>query len=367
MSSISNLLGFLHNDINEFKSDDQPDIRKKKLFVYLYNKLQKWGIDMKYSLSDDIIHLTSSKNNLRYLAQQCNGMVLKFNTDQNTLTPICVPPYVPLIVYDKKNLNLSEYVAYELEDGTVISVYYNGTKWIINTHGGFNMNDVEWCQNTYQHIVDDCFSQFGIWDKLDPANSYTFVISHPLWHYTTQKDVWFVAQWNMNSGHSYTTDICKSQTQIPSYKVDTFSGLMDVVRLLPYGVLLRNTRDHSCIMFESALMRQLRQMIYSKQLVQKAKQECPDIPHTQYIYYYSLLNHQRYESFKTLFPEIERKYNILWDIAGMIPKGGNADNMLVRYFRERLPSWQKESQKTIFEYMRQEDYVPIIYKYFTAV
>jgi hypothetical protein len=229
---------------------------------------------------------------------ECNGLVL----EAPSWKPLNVPCPTPKISVKNevvnKFLNQNKYQIYKISDGTLIYLYYWNGLWYISTARGLDMEKVKLNGHEYHKLLDDVLSKYSIsfndfTDLLDKNYSYSFVIRHPDIHpFTQENDDSFIFVHRIGYNNS-TIQINRSNHNLPldipyQEKITDEVKLHDLYSILSsslhnwintktntlFGYLLISTEsykvsgDHSCILLESSLMRQIRQFVYDKKFME---------------------------------------------------------------------------------------------------
>lgn len=101
---------------------------------------------------------------------------------------VSVPPSPPVTQYQSKYLYRhfgKDTDIIKANDGTTVTLYHFGSKWVISTHRGFEVNSYNWiAQKTYQEVVDEVLAAYPnfSYDKLDKGKCYTFGFNHSDFH-----------------------------------------------------------------------------------------------------------------------------------------------------------------------------------------
>jgi hypothetical protein len=256
------------------------------------------------------------------ITYECNGLVL----EAPTWNPLCIPCPMPKTSVNNeivnRLLNRGQYKIYKITDGTVVYLYYWG-EWKISTARGIDMGNVVLNNKTYKSLLVDAAAKYvdslapedrlitrtlspvqnseetesRIWDEftavLDKKVAYSFVIRHPDIHpFMTDgsRGLLFIQKTYVGDGQilfdrtahglpfaipvqeelatepKLRTIYSNLSSSLPSWLntgKDPLFGYM-LVSTAPY----RAAGDHSCVLFESSLMRNIRQLVYDKKFME---------------------------------------------------------------------------------------------------
>lgn len=139
----------------------------------------------------------------RLLQNQCNGVIIKYdlssdNVDNaNKFNILAVPPGAFDPNYRlKRALSDPTTKIYPIIDGTTCTLFYYGTKWLIGTARGCNMNDQSWNGDiTFEEALFECTKQYDFnYNLLDEKFIYTIGFSHPKMHpLATECNAWLIS------------------------------------------------------------------------------------------------------------------------------------------------------------------------------
>ena len=322
--------------LNKKATSDAFEIQRRELY--------KLGVKTSYDEKRMIFStLHTHKNQLNNIyVQECNGLIL----EKGTWRPIMVPPRSLRFNIDinvsNRFLHQGIYNIYKAEDGTVINLYYYDDKWCISTTRGYDMNKIKWDGLTYEELLDNCLSKYGLTfqtmvEKLDKYKCYTFGFKHPKFHYFNNNDtriykMWFIQSVDLNTeaqSYLWASDLSpileiKSQ-ELYTNKVDNLRELFKIAydsldsylknsNTEPcFGFILRSvnyetTKSHSDLFIESSLMKNIRQIWYDSELNDKCNTNkwCKEIAISLNAY----LNNNIHEIFRLLFPQFQDKYEL---------------------------------------------------------
>lgn len=153
--------------INYGKSGE--DLIKYKL-NFIVNKLSndkrlqpKVSYTIGKTIRSGFMIITSDRNaNMsNYITRRTNGVVLKYDVDTNADFKFTVLACPPPLLSNKFNSNLSKFLSsysiYPVNDGTIVTLYYNGKKWCVATTHGIDNSNIKWQDMTYLHALQESF------------------------------------------------------------------------------------------------------------------------------------------------------------------------------------------------------------------
>lgn len=275
------------------------------------------------------------------LCVEANGLIL----EAPTWKPLVLPPYTPKSNIDTKLTNkllkAGMYDIYQIEDGTIINLYYYepDQKWVIATSKGIDVNDCIFNKFTYMEILSECFYNLNInesefYNNLDKSACYTLGFKHPDMHPFNEGistsfnkmiyKIWFVQMTVLDHVKCEIKQITRSPWRfIPGHKrisnVNTVSSLFNRLKnaydnfadnnIINYGYMLvaKNSDDfvdfidYNVILLESSLMNSIRNLWYDASYVKFSKKN--DYDRVQTILLNSFLDNARIEAFTILFPQ----------------------------------------------------------------
>ena len=175
------------NYCNEQKILTDDDFQKLRQYFYkLYIKTNNdtYENGMPHRVIFSAHHKVKQKL-INPFHKEANGLIIEF-PNCNLLV---IPPKTLRYELDasatnnslKKNLYDIQYI----DEGTSISLYWFNSKWCISTTSGYEMNNVQWNNITYQQALDEILKTYNItFDdlKLSKDKCYSFIIKHPNFH-----------------------------------------------------------------------------------------------------------------------------------------------------------------------------------------
>lgn len=280
---------------------------------------------------------------------ECNGLVVEIDTWK----PLCIPVPSFQTSVDNSAANLmlrnNEYDIYEIEDGTLINMYFYPTqseqKWRMSTTHGFDVNDLKWnSDQTYQEIFDDVLEHLNIsknefYEALNPQKSYSFIFKHPTFHpFFEGKDpifkLIFVQSADLQTGKYdfYTSPlekiICQKRIETPIKNMKMIytkvtKAYDDFIskKTVSYGFILRAknfdiTAPNQQYLIESKLLNTIKKLYYDSAHSQNASQN--GISREKYIVLNAFLDRRIYQAFIQLFPQYLTKFKEYRKLSEMI-------------------------------------------------
>jgi hypothetical protein len=165
---------------------------------YLHSVLGKIGVNVVYEKAADFdqdkpmytrLMLGTFKRSCPF---EFPGVIMGQNLeDQNgekKYIAVSVPPSPPVTQYQSKfliNCFGKDTSIIKVNDGTTVTLYYFGSRWVISTHRGFDVNSYNWiAQKTYQDVLDEVLAAYPdfSYDNLDTGKCYTFGFNHSDFH-----------------------------------------------------------------------------------------------------------------------------------------------------------------------------------------
>jgi hypothetical protein len=265
------------------------------------------------------------------------GQQLEDKNSEKKFKAVSVPPSPPVTQYQSKFLYKHfgrDASIIKANDGTTVTLYYFGSKWVISTHRGFEVNSYNCiAQNTYQDLVDEVLKAYPdfSYDKLDIYKCYTFGFNHSDFHpfkerikekNTTSPNVraWFIQS----------VDLAKFNTSDPSYvsydenigipvqKCVKFSNMKQLFQSannayteyikngnVNYGYLIRIGLKQFLV--ESTLLKHIRHIFYSNRF----NNINDKFDKRKYTIVNAFLDSNKHSVFKKLFPQYTSHFDTL--------------------------------------------------------
>ncbi len=263
----------------------------------------------------------------------CNGLIL----EAPEWKPLCIP-----IPTSKNNLNTTKingyikankYDIYQIEDGTIVNLYFYGDKWTISTSRGYDMNDVKFNSLTYNELLKECLDKSNVspqdfYNTLDKNKCYTFGFKHPDIHpFWEGKEsvykVWFIRSVNLTDLIVYSNTPLDSIPQQKKVNVGVKNMNFIYKKLknaydnyvenghVNYGYILADKNvntlgDDSMIILESSLLQNIRNLWYNGAYIKFSQTHNFDRIKTILLHAY--LDDNRTEKFLTLFPQYSNEF-----------------------------------------------------------
>jgi hypothetical protein len=266
-------------------------------------------------------------------------MFTSFNRNNNFKYPgivisdgkvVSVPQPPPCTKYSSKDLSnmlqQSNPNVYKARDGTIVTLYWYKSKWVIGTTRGYEVNDYKWMDtSTYQDTLDNVLSAHPdfSYDKLEKNKCYTIGFTHSDFHpfaYTDRKShqsAWFVRsvdldKFNNSDGTyiSYEEDIGLPLQQ--RVKFGTVGKMFSEAKNA-YKVFKTTGKTHfghlvvtkeKCFLVESTLLRNIRQTFYNNKFSKVPKR----FNRQRFIVVDSFLDPAKHQMFQTLFPHHSEQF-----------------------------------------------------------
>lgn len=172
---------------------------------HLHDVLGKIGVKVVYEKATNfdqdkpvytrLMFLTFKRSCLFEFPGVIMGQHLKDKNGEKKYIAVSVPPSPPVTQYQSKLLYKhfgKDTSIIKAKDGTTVTLYYFGSKWVISTHRGFEVNSYNWiAQKTYQDVVDEVLAAYPdfSYDNLDTNKCYTFGFNHSDFHPFRENDV----------------------------------------------------------------------------------------------------------------------------------------------------------------------------------
>lgn len=271
---------------------------------------------------------------------ECNGLIL----EAPEWKPLCIP-----IPSSKNNVNTTKlngylkndlYNIYQIEDGTIINLYYYNNKWTISTSRGLDMNNVKFNSLTYGDLLKDCLSKKEIsdqefYDSLDKKKCYTFGFKHPDIHpFWEGKEepvykIWFVRSIDLDNlevndkpplnkiGVQKKINIGVTNMNFIYKKLKTAYENFVEHKNVNYGYILADKNvntlgDDSMIILESSLLNSIRNLWYNGSYIKFSQTHKFERINT--ILLNSFLDDTRTDKFLKLFPQYSKEFENLSDL-----------------------------------------------------
>lgn len=295
------------NDIHDFVSDLNflsENMTGKEIASWAIQTLKPYNIVVKYELShDDLLRrliLSASKGptNLRYpISRMCNGLVIAL-TSEDVWKVVSVPPPVLARNASIGRIRIEDYDIVEIQDGTVVTMYYYDGEWRYSSSNGYDVTNYRWMgELTFGEAIKE--SLLGCNDdisSLDIDSSYSFGFSHPSFHFFNQDKptAWFIQKTNLSTLKIVTTEDGNDMNLPMPKKIPLTQGFKNAGNLIDYmkkndslGYILRNaTREGPFmnILLESSKLKFARATVY-KLKTAKSLNTNINIDHTNRLQY----------------------------------------------------------------------------------
>jgi hypothetical protein len=304
----------------ETETDDFGVVRKTRRYIFSNTR-----------------NLRNKNKNISDMVVESNGVIL----EAPEWHPLVISTLTPKSNVDKSVANAflkgNQYDIYQLEDGTIINLYYYNNKWTISTARGIEVNKVVFNTLDYDQILKDCLQSAGVipaefYDSLDKSTCYTIGFKHPDMHPFREGNgaplykLWFVQKVTISETDAPIVIRKSPWEYIPnqekiSFNVSNLGLLFGKLTsaynefansgVVNYGYLLVaknpdsfvHNMNYSVILFESKLMNLIRNLWYDASYGKFIKKTLYNRLDT--IILNSFLDDQRYEAFCILFPQFK--------------------------------------------------------------
>jgi hypothetical protein len=297
-----------------------------------------------------IFHVTKNqrKNYSNELQRECNGLVIC----TKTWKPVVIPP---LLFRSNVQTNIVNghlasglYDMIPVSDGTVVSFYYWKPRgqWRIATSRGYDMTECKWGKKTYLQLWGEICELYGFkstdefFETLDKTRSHTIGFKHEDMHpfcedictKTNTRRAWFIQSASLTDFEDVVYEnesIIPNQVlfEAPDNTRPIYKSLNNALQqflnhgVINFGFILRSrdpdtTKDHTHIMFESHLMKDIRHLWYHSDLHRNAMAMGYD--RETYTIVSSYLDPNRKDRFSRLFPQYFNAFSRLNDITSDI-------------------------------------------------
>ena len=220
------------------------------------------------------------------LIRQCRGVVLESGTWK--VLALGMPALITEFKAANVSSRLQDFDVYEINDGTIVTLYHWKDKWCIASANGYDVSQYRWLgETTYLEAVEELMQKYNIsWDELNPNSCYVIGFRHHSFHplLADPQKLWFVGSFDLTSINSdnptitpgYVPAKIPAQTK-PNIKwaemvINNKSALANFrqdVRMryntprIHYGYILRSKSDGGDYLLESDLLKYIRQMLYN--------------------------------------------------------------------------------------------------------
>lgn len=357
------------------------DIEELKNDFYKYRIVVSYDAELINGKRRLIFSSTKGMRSQKFdkITYECNGLIL----ESGTWKPISIPcPTQKSSVNNNivsKLIDNKKYDIYEVLNGTIVYLYYWNDMWNISTTRGLNMNNVKANKKTYLEMFNDILNQYDntfqdFCNLLNKNTSYAFIIEHPNLHFhldgTNKYNITFVHKAVIND--DLTIYINRNSHElllnIPyQKKVDLNINLKDIYSNLSksldqwkdnkkdplYGyILFLNDKytsggDHSCLLLESNLMRNIRQFAYDRKYNEFGNdKENSVITH-------AFLGPNK-KLFIELFPQYLDKYNKLEEVQNLLCQQIENQNEKSDNLEEKNNPIDKKIENNCIQYLIDE-------------
>lgn len=276
----------------------------------------------------------------RLIARECNGLILEYPTWRVLNYP--AQTFNPKFSMAEVANNLDSYEVYEIQDGTLITLYYYNNAWQMASTNGYDVSNYKWFgELTYKESLNQVLTNYPefSFDKLPHNISLNMGFRHHSTHpfkYDPQA-VWIISAWDnitqklvnssfglpMQNPTAKLTDMRKIKAKLDDgMRAFTQSIGRNKTTAPPsifYGYVLRRSsatgnqqNKNNNVILESDLLKSIRQMMYN------VPKNIPDVltidinNRLEYMCLQAYMNHRTRYVFPTLFPQLEsyhKRYN----------------------------------------------------------
>lgn len=212
------------------------------------------------------------------LTRQCGGVVVEYNTNKI----LAFPPKPCNPRRNFKNVDLTQYDVYQINDGTTVTLYHYDDKWQVSSLNGYSVGALVWAgTKTFKQVLTECLATCAdfSWDRLDTNKCYTVGFRHPEYHpFNPNKKVWFIQSVDLSSQNvdefipNYEDDIgipfqtkvdMTIKTLIENVQNAGFNYIRDGT--IDMGYILRPNSDNDIehILLESSLLKYIKKFVYN--------------------------------------------------------------------------------------------------------
>ncbi len=194
-----NTIKFVNNYLaNNASLDIATKIAKLRRDLYSHGIC--WTDSVSGNFTDDsfrvILYIKSNTDNVDFsnmMVNECNGMVLEYQRDNNHGR--FVPLVVPTPNFNKNKVSMGQinkyyrsgqYNVYEVLDATIINLYYYDNQWRISTTKGYDVGNYEFAEGltyleVFNKIIRDGYHNFHF-DNLPKNHCYSFALRYDQYH-----------------------------------------------------------------------------------------------------------------------------------------------------------------------------------------
>ena len=326
----------------------------------LVDMLYKKGVGCNYDppQSEDnrmiFYNTTKSKENIP------NGLII----DYAKLEVLCMPP--PKLTKTKElPEDITDYDLYELQDGTIINLYYYKNKWIVATAKSYQANELKWRNVTYNQMLEDLEFPY---QTLDTSRCYTFGVAHQFVHFTAVNNLWFVSNW-FDGKYNYVDPAIPVKPQ-NSLKHDVKDCELSYNPKDPFYGIIARSRDPNKgdFMIESKTMRHIRLLDYNNDFRSQAAQL--GIKYDNYLLLQIVLNKKLTGIGCNLLPHYMNKIKNMIKKINIVAHDVANDKhrySVKEYFKQHISnivSVDKDKEHMVAEIIRSVQFLHIWHQYF---
>lgn len=295
------------------------------------------------------------------IVQVCGGIVMEYGTWKI----LAMPPHPANPRVKLSAIDASEYTVREINDGTMITLYYYQNEWHLATTNGITVGSLIWLGNkTYRQVLDECLAKYPdfSFDKLKKDHSYTIGFRHPEYHpFRPSTEAWFIQSYDTTNKTMNTSDIGIPEQKIVDITMDQILKLSHNAdatfieqNTVNFGYVMRHKTKPmgrcSNIIIESSMMKWLKTFVYNDKegrLNAKANDYVGAPNRLKYVALKSYLDVRHAKIFIHLFPQYQPIYDIVI----------NFINSLASSIKNTKPEKPEKSEKTVNPYAKVIDRV----------
>lgn len=283
--------------------------------------------------------------NWRKEAQMCcNGVVLSYPDMHILATPPRFMSAAQGGQHRRRNVNLTNYHVFSINDGTVVTLYWFADRWVISTAHAHDVGAYKWgADKNYDEVFAEVmghYPEFSL-DKLDKTKSYTIGFRHPtmhplpgdlpvaawLIHSATASQLGVTMCYRDNIGLPRQVPLAKGALSGLNLQKKCDAALREYLgsrrtagadarpgtdtRPTPvtilYGYVLRSKNPaHPDLLFESSLLRFLRENVYNMSQLRDISKEIVSGPgRFEYMALRAYLNYDKRFTFMEMFDTVD--------------------------------------------------------------
>jgi hypothetical protein len=224
----------------------------------------------------------------------------------------------------------NEYDIYEIEDGTILNMYWHNKQWLLSTKNAFDVSNLKWRGYTYREILLDILKNYPdfSFEKLDKSQVYTIGIKHPAFHPFAQPTEWndSASEWIKKIWICGESELMGIPIQAKITAALVFTEMLEKSKLafnkycddgdVFLGYILRSrSKKYADVLIESTLWNTIRKFIYQLPFTKDNNME-NNFKNMNYCILLNYFNIKRRHIFELIFPQFScyfRRYNRIYD------------------------------------------------------